>query len=128
MKMKTTDLPLSLTKENFWNEMYEKYPDAMKTFCAWIDEYKERVKWDSLFYNESDDFYEYAVKGRRIKYHDLPIAMQIGIFLQFVSEVNTFEEDGKTLSDMVASIERFLAKGRLDETTIEKLLKKDKLI
>lgn len=66
--------PESLTKENFWNELYDKYPDKMKVFCSWVDEYKEKVNWEQLFGNAGK------------KYHDLPIAMQIGIFIQFTTE------------------------------------------
>ena len=66
----------SLTKENFWDELMEKYPDEMKTFCVWIDEYKVRIAWPFLF------------SGTEIKYHHLPIAMQVGIFIQYTKEVN----------------------------------------
>lgn len=77
----------SLTKEEFWNDLMEKYPAEMKEFCAWVDEYKKRVDWDDLFYN-------HLAGARRnsywmnIKYHHIPVAMQIGIFLQYVSESN----------------------------------------
>lgn len=70
----------SLTKENFWNELQEKYPDLMKEFCEFIDAYKEKVGWAHLL-------------GRAVKYHDLPIEMQIGIFIQFTLErgsINNF--------------------------------------
>lgn len=69
-----------LTKENFWNDLYAKHPDQMNKFCKWIDEYKERIDWRKLF------FTPHATHARDIKYHDLPIAMQIGIFLQYVAE------------------------------------------
>lgn len=68
----------SLTKENFWNEMYTKYPGEMQHFCEWIDEYKKRVNWCTLFKCGSHE--------KPPKYHDLPIAMQVGIFIQFVAE------------------------------------------
>lgn len=76
------DLPKSLTKENFWDEMMEKYPVAMKRFCDWIDEYKKRVHWEELFP------FSKVRSGQpvRTKYHDLPVAMQIGIFMQFAYE------------------------------------------
>lgn len=62
-----------LTKENFWNNLHAKYPEQMKRFCDWIDAYKKRVHWMALFYKD-------------VKYHDLPFAMQLGIFLQYLSE------------------------------------------
>lgn len=80
----------TLTKENFWNEMEQKYPKAMAHFKEWTDEYKEQNGWSSLFNetrkgdcgNGSCGWPEnYAPK-----YHELPIAMQFGIFLQFCSE------------------------------------------
>lgn len=78
----------SLTKENFWNELLEKYPEQMKVFCAWIDGYKKRVNWNKLF-NSDSDYQNYEGKNAPApKYHDLPIAMQIGIFMQFLAEQN----------------------------------------
>lgn len=73
----------NLTKENFWNEMQEKYPKAMKKFCDWIDEYKKENNWISLFDAkvQNDGF-----TVERPKYHDLPIAFQVGIFFEYVSK------------------------------------------
>lgn len=71
-----------LTKEHFWNVLYEKYPDKMKNFCQWIDEYKKDVKWAMLF-NSSGDANIYAKSAMAPKYHDLPIAMQVGIFMEY---------------------------------------------
>jgi hypothetical protein len=62
----------TLTKENFWNEMMEKYPKSTKVFCEWIDEYKKEVDWVNLF-NEH----------LNIKFHDIPYAMQYGIWMEF---------------------------------------------
>lgn len=92
-----------LTKENFWNDLMEKYPEEMKQFCAWIDEYKERVDWKRLF-NTGTDYTGYlGMPGKPItefkqvreapKYHDLPIAMQVGIFFLFTSE----QREGETM-------------------------------
>lgn len=75
-----------LTKENFWNALYEKFPGQVQQFCNWIDEYKKRVGWNLLF--NSDSEYQNA-RGKNApapKYHDLPIAMQWGIFQQFCAE------------------------------------------
>lgn len=72
----------SLTKENFWNDLQGKYPEQMKQFCDWIDEYKKRVDWRNLFGNQWKEERELD----QVKYHDLPIAMQYGIFVQFVME------------------------------------------
>jgi hypothetical protein len=67
----------NLTKENFWNEMKEKYPQAMERFCEWIDDYKRQVEWKKLF---NTTYYPW-------KFHDLPLAMQFGIWRQFIAEV-----------------------------------------
>lgn len=66
----------SLTKENFWNELEEKYPAGMKIFCDWIDQYKETIGWSFLFKEAND-----------LKFHDMPIAFQLGIWIQFRSEM-----------------------------------------
>lgn len=60
----------SLTKENFWNELKEKYPNAVDEFCLWIDDYKADVNWKDLF---SD-----------AKFHDMPFDMQIGILIWYI--------------------------------------------
>lgn len=75
-----------LTKENFWNELHTKYPAEMDIFCKWIDEYKKRVSWNMLFNSDSDYQNAQGKNAPAPKYHDLPIAMQIGIFIQFVAE------------------------------------------
>lgn len=65
----------TLTKEEFWDPLAEKYPDLMTEFRAWIDKYKERVDWSNIFFSF-------------VKYHDLPVAVQIGIFFQFMAETS----------------------------------------
>ncbi|SRR5258706_7209943 len=72
----------NLTKENFWDQLMEKYPEEMKRFCTWIDEYKKRVEWNGLFCSQYTDGEKLLVP----KYHQIPIAMQFGIFLQFAKE------------------------------------------
>lgn len=66
-----------LTKENFWNALYEKYSEV-QVFCDWIDEYKKRVGWNGQLFDN--------VLRAAPKFHDLPIAMQWGIFQQFCAE------------------------------------------
>lgn len=67
----------NLTKENFFNEMKQKYPKAMDHFCVWIDQYKIRIGWANIFHGHM---------FQTPKYHDLPIAWQIGIFFQYMME------------------------------------------
>ena len=72
----------SLTKENFWNELYAKYPKGTQVFCDWIDKYKKSVNWTDLF----RDHLNGDAKFSSPKYHDLPYAMQMGIWFQFEQE------------------------------------------
>lgn len=84
----------NLNKENFWDQLHYKYPKATERFCKWIDEYKVRVNWNSLFnggipiednrYPASD--FTPASKTVAPKFHDIPIEMQMGILTGFVSE------------------------------------------
>lgn len=64
---------VTLTKENFWDEMSQKYPKATAHFKLWVDQYKSEHDWASMF-----GHLEYK------KYHELPIAMQFGIFLEYL--------------------------------------------
>lgn len=82
-------IPDSLTKENFWDQLYADYPEEMKKFCDWIDEYKKRVEWNYLFdgYNKVDQ--DGNIFNTAPKFHDIPIAMQIGIFYQYATEIDT---------------------------------------
>lgn len=80
----------TLTKENFWNEMYSTYPNACKIFCDWIDEYKETVKWWELF-NAGNP----SGEGQKQppKFHEIPYAMQQGIWIEFANQtVNEYFE------------------------------------
>lgn len=75
----------TLTKENFWNDTMVSYPKATKLFCDWIDEYKKAVGWGNLFnkhYNTGND------NGWNLlpKFHDIPYAMQQGIWIAFVED------------------------------------------
>ena len=78
----------TLTKENFWDEQYKTFPKACKIFCDWIDEYKNAVNWGSLFH-------EGSVSGTIVtnpweikapKFHEIPHAMQQGIWIEFVNQ------------------------------------------
>lgn len=80
------DVP-RLTKENFFSHVWEISHGAFQMFCDWIDEYKKRIGWDFFF---TGALY---VKSN-IKFHDMPIAMQIGIFMEF------FFEQGVTLDPL----------------------------
>lgn len=61
----------------FWDKLKEKYPHAMKDFSEWIDQYKRDVNWNWIF-NET-----HSTSANIPKYHDLPDAMQFGIFQEY---------------------------------------------
>ena len=59
-----------LTKANFWDGIEKKYPSEFIQFAEWIDKYKAENHWKDLFPSD-------------IKFHQLPGAMQLGIFIQY---------------------------------------------
>lgn len=85
---------LSLTKENFFDKMFEKeYPNALKIFCEGIDAYKKSVNWDEMFsksasydasYRADNGLWiEKSVKVQAPKFHEIPFSMQTGIIEDF---------------------------------------------
>jgi hypothetical protein len=72
-----------LTLENFWNDAKARWPNATGNFCVWIDAYKEKHDWSRLF----DFKYNGGGPVMRYKYHELPGAMQMGIFIEWVNSV-----------------------------------------
>lgn len=62
----------NLNKENCWNEIEAKYPDQFSAFASWIDFYKLDNNWKELF-----------SQVEQVKFHDLPLAMQIGILIEY---------------------------------------------
>lgn len=83
----------TLTKENFWNELYEKFPKGTQVFCDWIDQYKKAVGWEELF-NEGYSKIVIENPGGKVnyipptteapKFHTIPFEMQVGIWIAFV--------------------------------------------
>ena len=75
----------NLSKDNFWNELYEKcHGGPVQVFCEWIDEYKKKMDWNSLF-----PITERKNHWMDIKFHHLPLAMQVGIIMQFYHETKS---------------------------------------
>jgi hypothetical protein len=73
----------NLSKENFWNDLHAKYPQAVDLFCKWIDKYKVEVGWDELF-NQAG----LPDEDKPVKFHDIPFEMQNGILARFDIECN----------------------------------------
>ena len=63
----------NLNKQNFWKEIEKTYPKAFKSFGLFIDAYKKEICWHQLF-NQCE---------WGIKFHDVPVEMQLGIMLRF---------------------------------------------
>jgi len=90
--------------------MTEKYPFAMRYFHDWIDAYKKRNKWKSLFNASS--------KHKAPKFHELPLAMQLGIcqgyFFKHLTDVEIFEickaEIEKGFKETQEGLERIINK------------------
>ena len=94
-KLKNMKIKNGLTKENFFNDMQLSYPNSMREFCNFIDEYKEAVNWNDLFRNKR--IYGVEPKTNR-KFHDIPFEMQEGIILLFLknkSESGYYSTDVK---------------------------------
>lgn len=95
MAIQTQEPGLSLTKENFWNEMMQKYPHSMAQFCEFIDWYKRHVSWDDLFRPGDDSPF--------LKFHDIPFLMQIGIVSAFFVRYNVPPNMAKLSTDYTAA-------------------------
>lgn len=86
-----------LTKENFFDDIEIRYPKAMAQFKTWLDQYKADNHWKELFneqkiatgsYQSQDGHLESDYKWLLApKFHELPAALQLGIFLQFGSGI-----------------------------------------
>ncbi len=105
----------NLNKENFWNEMQKKYPNAMGEFCNWIDIYKKENNWDSLF----NAGLMVPIRGQSVapKFHDLPLAMQMGIINEFINR-NSPNYKHDNISYCKRDIEHYL-KGTEEEIESE---------
>lgn len=60
----------NLNKENFWNELMALYPNEVKHFCNWIDQYKKENDWNVIVHSA-------------LKFHHIPLSMQLGILLEY---------------------------------------------
>lgn len=74
-----------LTKENFFNEISDKYPLAHAFFLSWIDEQKEKLNYKILFNSDSNWQDMYGKNARAPKFHDLPFELQFGFIVKFLS-------------------------------------------
>jgi hypothetical protein len=91
-----------LTKENFWNNLMQSNPEELEKFCQWIDEYKKGVNWSKLF-NYGPP--HYATAGwHNPKYHDLPLAIQKGIFLEYIQRSNS-NPDSSVVTKIALALE-----------------------
>lgn len=73
--------------ENFWNELYQKYPSAIAHFSEWVDDYKIQHNWSDLFPPIIRKHYPIHVK-----FHDLPVGFQLGVIIQYMNESDKDQE------------------------------------
>lgn len=96
----------TMTKENFWNEIEQRWPGEFIEFKEWIDEYKKQVQWESLFPILPREHHYTA-----IKFHHLPDAMQLGVFIQYTKETpHRFDfiiEEGDTFEKIIENIKEW---------------------
>lgn len=90
-------MEVEFTKEMFWSPLEASNPEGLKKFYLWIDDYKRKNSWQQLFNYGSP---HYSNQGwHNPKFHELPSAMQFGIFLQFVSETTPLAFAGSMFSN-----------------------------
>jgi hypothetical protein len=88
---------MEFTKENFWNELYTAFPEGTQIFCDWMDRYKANNNWNELFNSDSNWQDANGKNALAPKFHNLPYAMQLGIWIEFVIE-NTPEWEIENMS------------------------------
>jgi len=92
----------NLNKENFWDEMEEKYPAAIHVFKGWIDLYKKEVHWSQMFNDE--------MLAGPFEFEDLPFDMQVGILMRFSSEIFHGSNPNMTPEDIKPMVQQTLEK------------------
>lgn len=96
------------TKENFWDFIEKDCPKMFAKFSHWVDEYKLRNNWERSFGN--------------LKIHELPMAMQFGIFIQFAQErvykVDFFSPNVRYMESFGQAIHEWLV---VEEKELDKL-------
>jgi hypothetical protein len=80
----------NLNKQNFWNDLKIKCPNAVAHFCIWIDQYKLVTDWNKLFNEKTipppiNGYSDIVLKAP--KFHDLPVEMQLGILIRYFHSV-----------------------------------------
>ncbi len=110
-----------MTKETFWNEIEQRWNGEFQLFAQWLDEYKKQNNWDDLF-NGGIEYFRRAYDGNGYdptggkseapKFHDLPDAMQLGIFVQYTTEQSHSSgsfviEEGDTMDEIIANIKEW---------------------
>lgn len=77
----------NLNKENFWNDLESKFPDAVKDFYEWIDRYKVESNWDKVFKCDEGT-------GQVLKFHEINFEMQVGILARYIVEKMAGDDTG----------------------------------
>jgi len=81
----------NLNKENFWDDLHKRFPEAVDHFCKWIDDYKQEVGWNNIF-------------KEGVKFHDVPLELQNGIIARYELELfHNAEGKGKEAYEAIAA-------------------------
>ncbi len=118
--------PKKLTYHEFWEPLENAYPEACKVLYEWLENYREQVNWKKMFsvtmwsikHNRAMGAEDYETHNRHeiathlYDFHDLPIAMQIGIFIEFVDNTTggTWNFSGQFIVDWAVEIKNYISK------------------
>lgn len=82
----------NLNKENFFDAAGRSFPLAMDSLLQFVDRYKLANTWDKLF--NGGFFVQYTgpqkqfeVYTKAPKFHDIPLAMQVGIIIEWIEQL-----------------------------------------
>lgn len=73
----------NILNTQFWSDIKEKFVGEFEEFNEWLNEYSKKTNWERIF---NPNYTMEGMMWRGITFYDLPDAMQIGIFMQYVSE------------------------------------------
>lgn len=89
---------INLNYGNFWENNTLRFPLAIKSLHAFIDEYKAEIKWHDVFAgcleilvaDHTDNINTQPIYNRLPdppKFHDIPLDMQTGIIIRWIFKV-----------------------------------------
>lgn len=89
-----------LTQENFFDEMQRRFPAGTQMFMDWFGSYRDRVGWHALFNSDSDYQNSQGKNAPVPRFEQLPHAMQMGIYLEFLRQGPNVASPDRELLDI----------------------------